>query len=75
MQRASTAKQPMNTNLNAVIRTNPKNFYPKHVASINFRSTTYDPITFEQTKNPTALVQKKSGSKIFSYTVHNSHRK
>ena len=47
MQRASTAKQPMNTNLNAVIRTNPKNFYPKHVASINFRSTTYDPITFE----------------------------
>ena len=65
----------MYTNLNAVIRTNPKNFYPKHVASINFRSTAYDPITFGSTQNPTALVQKKQGSTVYCHTVHSESRK
>lgn len=38
--------QPMYTNLNAVLRTNPESYYPGQVASINFASTDYNFINF-----------------------------
>lgn len=65
----------MNTNLNAVLKMNPKSFYPKQVAKINFASTDYNFVNFEKNAKPSDKVQKRSddgGSKSAAVTRRSS---